>query len=378
MEKHHVISETQMATVVAISLTIPACFTFPNAMVQAAGRQAILSLLLDFLVLGGAATLAYLFYRHFPDTSLPETCARLLGKWAGKGAALLLLLLDLTLAASIVSHIQVVINNVFLHNMPPYLVILPLLLTVVYATWFDLPVLARLFNIFVVNLVVFFVPLLFLLLPNVAHPEVALPPPDISMVAVVKGAYVNFPLYLGLTFIYWLGPWLRWRTPGHTCRSLAKGVLPLFAFALYLYVVVIGTIGENLTGRYSFPLVQVLRFSFSPSSILPRPGLIILLGLTFGFVSYLTLRIWGAAQSAKLFLGTGSFQPYLLPAGLAVWVLRYHLPRWASYGLMPVGLFLLFVLPLGLILLARHRGLQPRFGAEDTRDSQAPGREIRD
>ncbi len=378
MEKHHVISDVQLATAVAFSVMVPACYTFPSAAIQAAGRQAVLSMGLDFLALAGAAALAYHFYRRFPDWSLAETCSRLLGRWAGKSAALLLLGLDLTLGAAVTSHIQVAVNDVFLPDTPPAVIILTLLVTVVYATWFDLPVLTRLFNVFTVDVVIIFVPLLLLLIPNINQPAVALPPPDISLGDVLGGAYATFPLYLGLNLIYWLGPWMRWRTPATTCRSIVKGILPFCAFTTYLYVVVVGTIGTHLAGAYSFPVVEVLRYGFSANSLLPRPGLIILLGLTFGFINYLSLRVWSAAQSANLILGTTSFRPYLIPACLAIWGLRYALPKLASVSLMPVGLFLLFVLPGALILLARRRGLPPRFEAADTQNSRAPGREVRD
>lgn len=345
--------------------------TFPRDMVDVAGRDAGLSLLVI-----GAATLVSVVLNVrlaalFPDQGPLDYLPRILGRPLGRTVQLFVWLFYLALAAWALRNIVEVIHTLFLPNTPTSALAIGLVLTVLSIVRHDIGPLARTVQvIMLVSLSVVLAVTLFRL-PSLAEAWATVPGPVVHLDRVLQGARDAYYVLVGSQVMLKLYPHVR--AHGHRrVRSLALTAVGAQGIALaILFVVTEGSLGPGATTALVWPSVTTLRLVVLQGFFVNRLGLLAMMSWSGLSVSFLLIRVWDAATeiTGALGLPRGNYTWTLPLLGAALlWLAffprdTYSLTLLAIHLLSPAAILITLVLPALLLLVARMRHLwHPPYG----------------
>ncbi|MCL8207459.1 MAG: spore germination protein [Actinomycetia bacterium] len=299
------IGRGQFFLLVAISVVAGGVYIWPQAVLAAAGQNAVWSLV-GSVALAGATTWAHGLWGEWAGGPHYLAAAERTWGWARWGPFAVTVALCLAVESAFVALFAQMLHVLFYVATP--LVVLRLLI-ILLAGWFaskPLNGLAR--NVqFWFPLVIF--SFLFLWVAGMFQARdwpAALPSNVVSLVDIARGILMTWYLWIQGAVLVTLAPHVS-DTPARRVRRIAvAAILAQGVILLMIYVLVTATLGPEAAQHLEWPLIFVVSNLNFSSAFISRPGVFILLGWVAALILHVSVHLYcGATNLAAAFGGHG-------------------------------------------------------------------------
>jgi len=247
--------------------------------------------------------------RRFPDQTIFEYPAEIVGRWAGKLVGLLYVWWFLHLAAESFRVFGEFLVAIFMPETPVAVLIVLGATGGVYAVRHGLEVITRANEIFL-PLAFVSVVVIFILAAGQMNFQRLLPVADVGAVQVFKGAAVALSYFGEIAAIAVLVPYLN--KPREAGQVAVAGVLASAAFFLLVMLGILTVYGPDLAGAYVFPTLNETRI-ISIANFLERLEAVnIVIWITGAYVK-ICFYLWAAALGSAQVLALKDYRPLVLP-----------------------------------------------------------------
>lgn len=225
-------------------------FTFSKSVVETAGRDAWIS-----IVIGGLILMANVFFlcrlaQRFPQQTFFEYCGTVWGKGLGIGIKVLYLLYWIAFLLLLVEEFAVVNKMFFLPDTPSLVPKICILIGAVWLGSYGLVAILRFFQVVGLFVLIPILLLLFLALPEI-HLSNFRPILGDGAVPVLRGALWYLATFQGLEIILFIMPFLV--KPKKILKPSIAGLGGLVGLSLFLSVCAIGILGKENVNSSIWP-----------------------------------------------------------------------------------------------------------------------------
>ncbi len=286
------ITNFQLFTLVTNSMIATGVFTIARTTSEVAGRGFMLAIPLAGLLVLAQLFGMHLLNRRFPDQSPAEFAPIILGKWLGSAYLLGYFLVALSLSTLVPRNFWIVLNAWIFQDTPQYALLLPLALVCWNISRRGVVVLSRMSEI----LFVLSIPtLIIMIVPHQTFElEYLLPVLDKGPLDILKGVLPAYFSMTGFDIFLFAHPFTERQK---SLRIAGAAILLTSVFYTLVSVMVIGTIGLELTLINTWPLQQYLNhFSFA---FLERIDIIILILWSFQVITTAAIPLFIAGTCLR-------------------------------------------------------------------------------
>jgi len=300
---------------------------------------------------------------RFPDRTIFEYPAEILGRWPGKLVSCLYILWLIHINAGVVRQFGEFLAIGFLPDTPVIFFTLTLVAVAAYAVRNGLEAFTRI-NEILFSLIIFFLVISILLTIKDASLYRLLPVGDASVISIVKGAVVPAAWFGEIVLISALIPYL---TRARDAHRVAAGAVLVSGIVLLLIVVdAIILMGPDIVDEINYSGLQVYR-SVNIADFLSRLEALGMVNWIMGGFVKVAFFYWATVLGIAQVMELKDYRPLVLPVGvliLGISVLNHEdamdIQRFITLTFPPfVGVFAV-VWPLILLVADFVRGKRRR------------------
>ncbi len=352
------ISGRQFGAMVTAGYLVLGVFYFPRPAMELAGREALWSLWLAAAIIAGLMVLMFRASVATPDQSILTTASRLMGKPVGIALALFTIAYHLLLAITASLVFSFVLVNVFLPNTPLWAVNAGLIVSGLYVAWNGILGVARTIEATYTPVVVLSVLALAVSAGFIHHPALLLPPSQLEVIPILRGAWPQFLLFIGFQVSLNAYPYVRASDRTSATRYALYGLFAVTLFLTLAYEIAIATLGPSYLVIQRWPLVSLLRLIALENFFVNKLGLLIVVLWTVLIVLFMAVRFWCLGEDVQQLLGLEGVPSYRISTfaiALTAMVTPFFvingqsLLPWLSQVLVVFGLLYLTVVPLTVL-----------------------------
>lgn len=335
------ISAWQFGLLVASSFMGIGIFQFPREAVDFAGPDAVYAFLLDSL---GAVLLLMLFLWAAHRTPSLTQGRESIVRGITPAVTPLRILFNLLLAGAALANFGQIMRTFFLPGTPIWAIDAAMSLTVIYATWYGTPTMARSLETVLLPAIPISVLISLLVIPELHFSWAILPSTQIHLGPILAGTYHDAYIFMGLDATLLLFTQVRQSDKPHASRAGLRALIGAILFFSFGYLVVMGTTGPSALSTMQWPAPSVLRLANASGLIINKLGLLVVVVWGLFILAFLAVRLWSVGQDVAAWRPT-HFMPSYRIGICAAGVLTMALSQIPANVVTLVHLFQTYGLP---------------------------------
>ena len=307
------ISSIQMALLLHPTIVATAVLLVPAMTEKHAGRDMWLSPLWASFSGFAVVLTAWLLNRMYPNDTLIEHSVRILGKIPGKALGMLYIFFYWHATGLLIKEYGEFVTGTFLLHTPIQVIMGSMLVICAFAVRGGIEVLGRCAQIMVPVVVLLYILIIFLLIPDL-NSDNLFPMLEHGWMPSLKGSIIPQSWYSELIAISFLLPVLADRD-----KALRWGIISVLfiAFTLFLTNITTLMLFGQLTGRLVYPVMAAARY-IQLADFLEHLEAIVMAIWVFGTFIKISMFYYMLVQSTARVLGLSDYRPIVLPLGLLV------------------------------------------------------------
>lgn len=347
------ITSHQLFTFTAVASLGGTVLVISSTITATAKQDAWISALIT-MAFGLVVMLMYVFLgTRYGGLTLVGICQKILGKWFGKAVAAGYVIFFFSTAFGVPWWIGNFGAHI-MHETPIPFIILPFIVALVVAIYYDIEAIARFSELAFVFVTVMFLLSVILVLPNAKLDNIQ-PVYENGLVPILKGAYLLSP------YIVFVDVALLMIFPVHISdlkggkNALYKGFIWCSSFVFITILISILVLGGSIVARSAFPTILVAR-EINIATVLTRVEYAI---SSMWIVSEFMIGIfyfYAGIKALSELLGLRDHKKLAAPLGLLCFVITLIMypnsaeqANWANKGFLPHATLFGFVFPVVMI-----------------------------
>ncbi|GGE52716.1 germination protein [Pullulanibacillus camelliae] len=348
------ISVFQIALLLAMAMNSTAILTAPAITVQYAQRDLWLSPLFSSVSGIIVLFLAIHLNRRFPGMTVIQYSEYCIGKWPGKIISGIFLLVVLHIGSIIVREYAEFVKGMFLDETPLLVIICGMVILSTYATRSGIEVIGRLAQLFVPGVMLTWVILLLLTIPDWDVMNI-FPAFDGGILPAIRGSITPQGWFSEMFLLSFLLPHLKKNSP------IKKWMIIMVVFAainLSILNIISLFVFGNLVPTLTYPVMSLIRY-VNIADFLQHIDALLLIIWVIGVFLKIVLFQYCIASGCAQWLNVEKFRPLVLPLGF----LMVLFSLWSASSMQDLSAYLkdtsffyamifFLIYPLGLFLIA--------------------------
>lgn len=351
------ISSLQMGMLMYLMIGATAILIVPSITAKHAERDMWISPIWGSISGFTIVLITWVLHTWHPKKTIIQYSVTILGRYFGKLGGFLILFFVMHSSGMIIREYGEFIVSSFLSQTPTLVVMASLVFVCAITVRSGLEVLARATQIFLPFILLFFIGIFLLLIPDL-KPNRMLPILENGLMPSLKGSVLPHTWFIEFFFISFLYPYVSDKTNG-----LKWGLLSVLGMMLTMVITNISSLFlfGQLTGSFHFPVFEAASYISFANFLEHLDAIVMVIWVLGGFIQ-IALWYYALALGTAQWLNLSDYRPTAFPLGLLLTVVSI----WISPNLNSLIRFfstsgpfysfaILLLYPVGLMVISYFR-----------------------